>query len=54
MEALARDWGLANVMFAGARPKAEMKEWLAAADACVAILQNIPMFRTTYPNKVFD
>ena len=27
---------------------------IAAADVCLAILQNIPMFRTTYPNKVFD
>ncbi len=27
---------------------------IASADVCLAILQNIPMFRTTYPNKVFD
>jgi glycosyltransferase involved in cell wall biosynthesis len=27
---------------------------VASADVCLAILQNIPMFRTTYPNKVFD
>ncbi|MBK8047815.1 MAG: glycosyltransferase family 4 protein [Anaerolineales bacterium] len=45
---------LPNVLFAGSLPKAQMPEALAAADACVAILQNIPMFRTTYPNKVFD
>ena len=25
-----------------------------AADICLATLQNIPMFKTTYPNKVFD
>ncbi len=31
-----------------------MKEYLAASDACLATLQNIPMFKTTYPNKVFD
>jgi glycosyltransferase involved in cell wall biosynthesis len=31
-----------------------MPEVIAAADACLAILQNIKMFRTTYPNKVFD
>jgi glycosyltransferase involved in cell wall biosynthesis len=31
-----------------------MKDVLGASDACVATLQNIPMFRTTYPNKVFD
>jgi lipopolysaccharide/colanic/teichoic acid biosynthesis glycosyltransferase len=27
---------------------------LAASDACVAILKDIAMFQTTYPNKVFD
>ena len=27
---------------------------IASADVCLAILQDIPMFRTTYPNKVFD
>ena len=27
---------------------------VASADACLAILQDIPAFRTTYPNKVFD
>ena len=31
-----------------------MPEVLAASDACLATLKNIPMFRTTYPNKVFD
>ena len=31
-----------------------MPEALAACDMGVAILQDIPMFRTTYPNKVFD
>jgi glycosyltransferase involved in cell wall biosynthesis len=45
---------LSNVIFAGVRPKKDMPRVLAAADACLAILQDIPMFRTTYPNKVFD
>jgi len=54
LETLAREWDLANVTFAGAQPKAAMKDYLAAADVCVATLMNIPMFRTTYPNKVFD
>ena len=31
-----------------------MSSFLAAADVCIAILKDIPMFRTTYPNKVFD
>jgi glycosyltransferase involved in cell wall biosynthesis len=54
LQQLAETWKLKNVTFTGARPKAEMPTFLAASDACVAILQDIPMFRTTYPNKVFD
>ncbi len=54
LEALARQLNVANVTFAGARPKSAMPELLAASDACVATLKDIAMFRTTYPNKVFD
>ncbi len=43
-----------NVVFAGVRAKKEMPLVVASADVCLAILQDIPMFRTTYPNKVFD
>jgi glycosyltransferase involved in cell wall biosynthesis len=45
---------LSNVTFIGTRPKTDMPDILAASDACVATLKDIPMFRTTYPNKVFD
>jgi glycosyltransferase involved in cell wall biosynthesis len=45
---------LSNVIFAGVRPKKDMPYVVASADVCLAILQDIPMFRTTYPNKVFD
>jgi glycosyltransferase involved in cell wall biosynthesis len=45
---------LDNVIFAGVVPKKEMPSVVAAADVCLAILQDVPMFRTTYPNKVFD
>ncbi|MBA4421213.1 MAG: glycosyltransferase WbuB [Anaerolinea sp.] len=54
LEAEATRKGLNNVMFAGVVPKKEMPGAVAAADVCLAILQDIPMFRTTYPNKVFD
>jgi glycosyltransferase involved in cell wall biosynthesis len=50
----AAELRLNNVIFAGCRPKADIPEVLAASDACVATLRNIRMFRTTYPNKVFD
>jgi glycosyltransferase involved in cell wall biosynthesis len=45
---------LSNVIFAGVRAKKEMPGVVASADVCLAILQDVPMFRTTYPNKVFD
>lgn len=54
LEALTAAWQLDNVIFTGPVPKNVMPAVLAASDACVAILQDIPMFRTCYPNKVFD
>jgi glycosyltransferase involved in cell wall biosynthesis len=46
--------GLANVHLVPAQPKRAMRDVLASADACLATLRDIPLFRTTYPNKVFD
>ena len=54
LEAVTQARGLGNVTFTGPLPKSTMPDVLAAADVCVAILQDIPMFKTTYPNKVFD
>ena len=52
--ARAQAMGLANIHFLEPLPKTEMPEALAAADACIAILKPIQMYRTVYPNKVFD
>ncbi|MCD6555200.1 MAG: glycosyltransferase family 4 protein [Anaerolineae bacterium] len=54
LEALAQQLDLTNTTFLGAKPKSEIPAMLTASDACIATLKNIPMFRTTYPNKVFD
>jgi glycosyltransferase involved in cell wall biosynthesis len=54
LEAQARGRRLSNVTFAGPQSKVDMRVFLSAADVCVATLQNIAMFRMTYPNKVFD
>jgi glycosyltransferase involved in cell wall biosynthesis len=54
LEEQMKSRGLTNVTFAGSFPKNQMPEVLAASDACIAILRNIRMFATTYPNKVFD
>jgi glycosyltransferase involved in cell wall biosynthesis len=45
---------LMNVLFLPPVPKNQMAEVIAAADACIAILKPLEMYKTTYPNKVFD
>ncbi len=52
--ALVEERNLSNVHWAGVVSKDEMRDVLAASDACLATLMDIPMFRTVYPNKVFD
>jgi glycosyltransferase involved in cell wall biosynthesis len=54
LQSEAERMNLSNVIFGGVRPKKDMPQVVASADVCLAILQDIPMFRTTYPNKVFD
>jgi glycosyltransferase involved in cell wall biosynthesis len=54
LERQAAEMRLSNVVFSGSVPKDRMPEALASADTCIAILQDIPAFRSTYPNKVFD
>ncbi len=46
--------GLQNVIFLPPIAKNEMSGALAASNACIAILKPIPLYATTYPNKVFD
>jgi glycosyltransferase involved in cell wall biosynthesis len=46
--------GLDNLVFLPPLPKLEVPAALAGADACLAILKPIEMYKTTYPNKVFD
>ncbi len=54
LQARAKDMNLTNLVFVPPAPKAEMPAVLAAADACIAILKPIELYKTTYPNKVFD
>jgi len=54
LEAMAQKALLTNMTFTGSVSKEAVPEYLAASDACIATLMDIPMFRTTYPNKVFD
>jgi glycosyltransferase involved in cell wall biosynthesis len=54
LEEQAKKSALENITFTGALPKSQMTSVLAASNTCIAILRNIKMFTTTYPNKVFD
>ena len=45
---------LTNVLVLDPVAKSKIGSYMQAADAGLAILKNIPMFTTTYPNKVFD
>ncbi len=54
LQARAEKLALKNVTFLPSVPKSEMAAALADADACLAILKPIEMYKTTYPNKVFD
>ena len=50
----AAERGLDNLLFLPPVSKLAMPEALAGANACLAILKPIEMYKTTYPNKVFD
>lgn len=54
LQARARSLGLSNITFLPSVPKNEMPEVFAASDACIAILKPLDLYKTTYPNKVFD
>jgi glycosyltransferase involved in cell wall biosynthesis len=54
LQAEAKARALNNVVFVPPVPKDSMPEVLAAADCGIAILRPLPLYATTYPNKVFD
>ena len=50
----AREFDLKNVIFLPPVPKEQMMGVITGSDACIAILKPIELYKTTYPNKVFD
>lgn len=54
LERRAQDLGLTNVVFLPPVPKDDMPGVLAGCDCGIAILKSLPLYATTYPNKVFD
>ena len=51
---LANELDVSNLEFRDPVPKNEVAEIITASNACIAILKPIDLFKTTYPNKVFD
>lgn len=45
---------LDNIIIIDAQPKKNMPVILSSADVCIATLKSTSLFKTTYPNKVFD
>lgn len=54
LQAHASSLNLSNLIFLPPLPKLEIADALASANACIAILKPIEMYKTVYPNKVFD
>jgi glycosyltransferase involved in cell wall biosynthesis len=46
--------GIENLRFIDSVPKDKIGDYINAADVCTAVLQDRPVFRTVYPNKLFD
>ena len=54
LETIKTEKKLDNVLFVPPVPKDQIASVMAAEDAGLAILKKLDMFKTTYPNKVFD
>jgi len=52
--ALAESLKLSNVEFLHPVPKNKIAQYIQASNVCIAILKPIELYKTTYPNKVFD
>lgn len=54
LEAQARSMGLANVEFAGERPRDEVPRWIAESSACLVLLRKTEVFTTVVPSKMLE
>ena len=54
LENRAKELGLSNVVFAGRRPREEVPEFLAAADAVLVHLKAAELFGNVIPSKIFE
>ncbi len=54
LEEHARALGLANVVFAGERPREEVPRWIAGSHACAVLLRKTDVFLTVVPSKMLE
>ncbi|QED49188.1 glycosyltransferase family 4 protein [Cytobacillus dafuensis] len=50
----AEEEQIENVVFIPPQPKKVIPDFCNASDVCTAVLKNIEIYKTVYPNKVFD
>ena len=54
LKKLTDNLGLNNVIFVDTQPKDRMTDFINASDVCTAVLKKLDVFKTVYPNKIFD
>ena len=54
LKELVENLGLNNIIFVDTQPKDRMADFINASDVCTAVLKRLDVFKTVYPNKVFD
>ncbi len=51
---MVQEKGMQNVSFIPSQPKEKIKDFVYACDVGIAVLKKVEIFKTVYPNKVFD
>lgn len=54
LQTYKKEKGLSNVLILDSRAKKELDGFYSAADLCLVILKNHPLFEITIPSKLFD
>jgi glycosyltransferase involved in cell wall biosynthesis len=54
LEALAREWGLRSVTFAGKLPRERIPAVIGGADIAVLTLRDLPLFEDALPSKLLE
>ena len=54
LKEFAKNHGLNNIIFVDTQPKDRIADFINASDVCTAVLKRLDVFKTVYPNKIFD